>query len=62
MSGESGFIVGKCKACSKPIDNAVEGYITDDEGHLYHVSCYGQPKSPKSRSPRVTGSKPGRTG
>jgi hypothetical protein len=59
MGEKTSFIVGKCKACGKPIDNAVEGYITDAQGNLYHVSCYAQSES---RSPRVAESKPRRIG
>ncbi|MEM3551379.1 MAG: hypothetical protein QXZ02_04315 [Candidatus Bathyarchaeia archaeon] len=59
MSEKPSFIIGKCRACGKPIDNAVEGYITDAQGNPFHISCYTQPES---RSLRVAGSKPRRIG
>jgi len=44
MSEESKpkFIVGKCAKCGGDIDNAVEGYIIDAEGNLYHEKCYAE--------------------
>ena len=59
MGGKTSFIVGKCRACGKPIDNAVEGYIKDALGNPFHISCYTQPES---RSLRVAWSKPRRIG
>ncbi|MEM3596516.1 MAG: hypothetical protein QXJ53_00055 [Candidatus Bathyarchaeia archaeon] len=59
MSEKPSFVIGKCRACGKPIDNAHEGYITDAQGNPFHISCYTQPEL---RSPRVAGSKPRRIG
>lgn len=40
---EADYVVfaGKCKRCGQPVDNAVEGFITDAEGAVFHCACYG---------------------
>ena len=34
------FVVGRCARCNQEIDNAVEGFVTDSDGKIYHDECY----------------------